>query len=707
MDIRNEVLSRVYITFFALCGFSLFIFARAVNISVFEGDKWSAKGDSLYLKYIPVQAERGNIIADSGELLASALPFFEIRFDPNSTGMKAVHFEREVDSLAYCLANYVDNSRNHEEWLSYLRYHRKKGTRNILIKKSATLSEKNEIQKFPLFSRGQYKGGLILDRKSKRQRPFSMLAHRTIGYVRDNAQPVGLEGFFDKDLAGSEGMRLVQRVGRDYIPVSDLDEIESVAGKDIRTTLNVNFQDIAQTELIRGLEKHDADFGCAVVMEVQTGAIKAIANVKNSETGFWENYNYAVGTAVEPGSTFKLASIMSLLEDKKIELDDLINIENGETTFFEEKMVDASHACKDIDTTTIRRAFELSSNVGIAKLVQHYYGTNNKAADFIARLKKMGLGEKTDITIIGEAQPYLKEAYSKKDNWSGISLPWMSIGYESTLTPLQLLTFYNGVANGGKMMKPYLVDQVEEFGVAVEKFRPEVLHPKMASTKTIQLVQDLLLGVVENGTAKKLKSNRVQFAGKTGTAQTNYSKIDRSSNTKYRASFAGYFPADNPKYSVIVMVENPKVLGFYGSQVAGPIFKGIAEGIYESEMDLHVALNQKGIPRRVSTKMKGKHVGSKDDFKEIFKNLNIPYTDNVADNKWVQLQPRRDSLNLYPKMFSEELVPNVIGMGLKDALHLLESRGLEVKTSGAGKVRLQSIKSGTPVRGQSIWLTLK
>ncbi len=707
MDIRNEVLSRVYIALFALCGFALFIFARAVNISVVEGEKWRDLGDKLYLEYRPVQAERGNIIADKGELLASALPYFELRFDPNSTGMKQADFQNNVDSLAFCLANYVDNSRSHAEWKDFLWYHRKKGTRNITLVKKASSAYAKEIQKFPLFRKGQFAGGLVVERKSERQRPFKMLANRTIGYVRDNAQPVGLEGYFDKVLSGSEGKRLMQRVKKEYIPVTDIAQIAPVAGKDIRTTLNVNFQDIAQTELVKGLKFHNADYGCAIVMEVQTGAIKAIANIDNKEGALWESYNHAVGTAVEPGSTFKLASIISLLEDRKIELSDLINIENGSTTFFNEEMIDATQACHKLDTTTIRRAFELSSNVGIAKLVQHYYGRDKKAGEFIGRLKKMGIGQKTGITILGEAQPYLKEAYSKKDNWSGISLPWMSIGYESTMTPLQMLTFYNAVANGGKMMKPFLVSQVEEFGKPVEVFKPTVLNDKIASARTIQLAQELLLAVVENGTASKLKSNRVQFAGKTGTAQTNYSRLDKSNSLKYRASFAGYFPADSPRYSIYVMVENPKVNGFYGSQVAGPIFKNIAEGIFESEMDLHVALNEKGIPRRVSTKMKGKQVGVRADFENIFEELNIPYRKETIENKWVQLHPEKEEMSFYPKIYSQELVPNVIGLGLRDALHLLENRGLKVQTRGLGKVRKQSLKAGTAVRGQTILLALR
>ena len=705
MDVKNEVLSRVYITLFALIAFAFFISIRTVNISVFEGERWRAKGDSLYLKYIPVQAERGNIIADNGELLASALPYFEIRFDPNSTGMKPDHFRLEVDSLAYCLANYVDASKTHAEWRDYLISQRKRGSRNINIRKKATLAEKKEIQKFPLFKRGQYKGGLIIERKSERQRPFGMLAHRTIGYVRENAQPVGLEGFFNEVLAGEEGKRLVQRIGKVNIPVNDLDEIEPVSGNDIRSTLNVNFQDIAQSELIKGLKKHDADFGCAVVMEVQTGSIKAITNIKNADDGFWESYNYAVGSSLEPGSTFKLASIMSLLEDRKVELEDLVNIENGEAYFFKEIMRDASPACKYLDTVSVRKAFELSSNVGIAKLVQQHYG--NKADQFIARLKKIGVGEKTGISIEGEGKPYLKTAYSKKENWSGISLPWMSLGYETTMTPLQMLTLYNGVANGGRMMRPKLVDQIEAFGKPVQKFKPEVLVNNMASDRTIQLVQELLLGVVENGTAKKLKSNRFQFAGKTGTAQANYARLDQGKKMKYRASFVGYFPADNPKYSIIVMVENPKVKGFYGGQVAGPIFKNIAEGIFESEMDLHLALNQKGYPRRASAKMKNRHVGNDHDFGKIFDVLDINYQKNPTGNNWVQLQPGKEALKMYPKIFSEELVPNVKGMGLRDALHLLESRGLKVEVQGIGKVKLQSIKSGTPVRKQTIKLTLK
>ena len=706
MDSKNEVLGRVYLIGLIVAIVAIAIFSRAAWINVVEGDRWVAKGDSLYVKHVPIQAERGNILADKGSLLASAQPFFDIRFDPNSTGMSDQDFFKAIDSLALCLATYVDITMTAEEHKLRLLRARQGGEHYMLIARGVSHQEMTRITNFPLFRKGQYKGGLIIERKSKRRRPFGILANRTIGYVRENAQPVGLEGYYDKALSGKEGTRLMKRAGKYYIPVGNLAEIPPVTGNDLRTTLNVNIQDIAETALINGIEKHNADYGCAVVMEVATGAIKAIANVKATENGYWESYNYAVGTAVEQGSTFKLASIMTLLEDRKVQLDDLVNIENGKTQFFEQEMVDASLACHELDTTTVRRVFELSSNVGIAKLIQQHYGRGTQAKQFIKGLRALGIGEVTGIGIEGEASPYIKEAFNEEDDWSGLSLPWMSIGYESMMTPLQMLTFYNGVANNGKIMKPYLVSSIESYGEVIEEYKPLVIKERMASPYTIQLAQDLLKGVVQNGTASKLQTEGFTFSGKTGTAQTNYSLAENSGALKYRASFCGYFPADNPKYSVIVLIENPKQAGIYGSQVAGPVFKKIAEEIFDSEMDLHEAMNEKQFVEMGTRGLRGKDIGAKEDFEKIVKQLKLPLAKS-GSNKWVALKARRDTVMLYPRVFSEELVPDVRGMGLRDATHILEERGLKIKRSGVGKVLHQSVRQGTPARGQTVYLKLK
>ncbi len=708
MNIKNEVLIRVYVVLFFVVLTGLILMVQTVKIGVIEGDKWSERGKSLYVEYKPVEAERGNILAEDGSLLATSLPFFEIRFDPNSTGMQAEDFDANIDSLAYCLATFVDNSYTVGGMRDHLITERDLGARNVLIKRNANYLEKEMMSKFPLFSKGQFKGGFIVSPRPERVHPFKQLGYRTIGYVKEGHNPVGLEGFFDETLAGEAGKQLMFRAPNNtWIPVNDLTEIEPRRGDDIVTTLDVNLQDITHEALLRGLKYHNADHGTAVLMEVETGAIKAISNIGKTDQGWFEIYNYAIGAATEPGSTYKLASILALLEDGYIDLEDSIDIEKGKTMFYEEEMLDASKTSFDLDTITVRMAFEISSNVGIAKLVQRYYGDPHKEAKFIKRLKDMRLNLPVNIEIKGEASPYVKEAHSEEDDWSGITLPWMSIGYEVTITPLQLLNLYNTVANNGVMMKPYLVSEIRHFDETIEQFKPTVVKRKIASKSTIKKAQELLLGVVERGTAYKLKTTNYQFAGKTGTAQINYRRFNlRQANLRYQASFAGYFPAENPKYSCIIVITNPRENGFYGGDVAGPVFREIADKCFATRIELHDALNKEAKPILANKKLPDFDAGLKQDLEKVLKNVNLKYN-SEAETKWAIIHAENDTLNLQNRNISDDVVPVVTGMGLRDALYILENRGLKVVVSGSGKVRNQSILAGTKIRGQTIRLTLR
>ena len=576
MDIKNEVLYRVYILLFGIIvPTALLLCYRTVYISYWEGEMWRDKGKADYIKYRPVEAERGNIMAEDGSLLATSIPFFDIYFDPNSKGMREEDFLENLDTLAQCIATTVDQRYTVGGYREHLLREKAAGNSFLLIKKKVSYSEKQRIEQFPLFNLGQMRGGFIAQKRSVRKRPFGLLAQRTIGYVREGAKPVGLEGYFDEILGGQAGKQLSIQVDEKqdiWKPIDDLTQVEPKSGDDILTTIDINLQDITEEALLRGLNYHDAEWGTAVLMEVETGAVRAIANLGRTSEGWWETFNHAVGSSIEPGSTFKLASIMALLEDGYVNLQDSIDIEKGTKEFYEETMVDASPYSFDIDTTTVKHAFEISSNVGISKLVDHYYGTKTKlnknegAARFIQRLKDFNLHLPTGIQIGGEANPYIKEAYSEDDQWSGISLPWMSTGYELRLTPLQLLQFYNAVANNGQMMKPYLVSEIQRFGETIEQFKPTVIKRRNASKKTIAQAQELLEAVVENGTAYKLKTDEYRFAGKTGTAQINYRKSSRRRRVGgYQASFVGYFPAEKPKYSCIVVVYKPRQNGIYGA----------------------------------------------------------------------------------------------------------------------------------------------
>lgn len=708
MDIKNEVLIRVYVVLVGVILFGVLLFAQTINISVRQGEKWRTIGESLYVDSIVIEAERGNILTEDGSLLATSLPFFEIRFDPNSTAMNPEDWNNNIDSLSVMLARYVNNAYTPGGMREELERARAEKERNYLIKRNATYIEKEMMSRFPLFNRGQMRGGFIVRPNPKRERPFKELAYRTVGYVRDGHLPVGLEGYYDKILRGADGKKLMFRApSNTYIPVEDLTAIEPKRGDDIVTSIDINLQDITHDALLRGLKYHQAKHGTAVLMEVKTGKIKAIANLGKTENdGYFEIYNYAVGASTEPGSTYKLATMMALLEDDYVDLDDSIDIEKGKYTFYEEEMLDSSPESFQSDTISIRRAFEISSNVGMGKLVQKYYG-DQKGGDekYVERLKDFNLHLPTNIEIHGEAAPYIKTPYSKEDDWSGISLPWMSIGYEVRITPLQLLTLYNAVANGGRMMKPYLVTEVRSFDQTVKTFKPKVIKRKIASEQTILKVQQLLEGVVETGTANKLKTNEYKFAGKTGTAQIDYRKFRAKANIKYQASFAGYFPAENPVYSCIVVVTEPKQNGIYGGEVAGPIFREIADKAFASRHELHKAINNYRRPVLAKNKLPDFDAGQQEDIVEVLNYLDLTY-ENEAESEWAIIRAETDTLSILNRSISDDVVPNVVGMGLRDAMYILENRELKVVVSGSGRVRKQSIIPGTPLKGQTIRLTL-
>lgn len=717
MDIKNEVLYRVYILLFGIVvPLAVLLLYRTIHISYVEGEKWREKSKNLYIDYRPVEAERGNILAEDGSLLATSIPFFDIFMDPNSTGMSEEDFMENLDSLAYCIAHYVDNTFTPGGFRQFLLEQREAGVRYLPIKRKVSYSEKRFIEQFPLFNLGRMRGGFIAQKRSERKRPFGLLAQRTIGYIRDGAKPVGLEGYFDEQLGGHPGKQLMIQVDRPndiWVPVNDLTQVEPQSGDDIITTLDINLQDITEEALLRAMNYHDAEWGTAVIMEVNTGAVRAIANLGRTSSGWWETYNHAIGSAVEPGSTFKLASIMALLEDGYVDLDDSVDIEKGETTFYDEDMVDASPYSAKLDTISVKHAFKISSNVGMAKLVTRHYGERNEmngnqgATAFIQQLRDFNLHLPTGIEIEGEANPYIKEAYNEEDQWSGVTLPWMSIGYEVRLTPLQLLTFYNAVANHGRMVKPFLVEEIQRFGETVQKFKPTILKQRIASPKTIDRAQELLEAVVEDGTAYKLKTDDYDFAGKTGTAQINYRRGSRGTRIGgYQASFVGYFPAINPVYSCIVVVNDPNRHGIYGSDVAGPVFREIADECFKTKLKLHQPLNRSPKPVLATGELPVRDAGFKSDMEKVLQYLNIPYWGSPEEDI-VILDIENDSLKLQRKsMAAEKVVPNVVNMGLRDALYVLENRGLRVEAQGVGRVVNQSIRPGTPIRGQSIRLDL-
>ena len=704
LNVKNEVLVRVYLVAGAVLITGVLIIGRLYQLTVVQAPVWEAKADSMFLKFVDVRADRGNILAEDGSLLATSLPFFDLYFDAKAEGLTDEVFENDIDSLSFLLSTYVDQQYTpgaYKEWLVALRASEPgtPGIRYVPIAKRVSYHKMLQIKEFPLFRLGRYRGGLIIEQKPKRERPYKIMAQRTIGYVREGALPVGLEGNFDNILGGSMGKQLMVRVPGDvYIPVNDLAEIEPKSGDDIITTLDVNLQDATETALLKALREHNADHGCAIVMEVKTGAVRAIANLGRTRDGWWETFNYAIGERVEPGSMFKLASFMALLEEGQIQdFDQQIPVYKGKVKFYNEELVDASHHYKD--SMSIREAFAKSSNVGTATMVQNYFG-NRRQAEFVKHLRKFGLHLPTDIEIEGEELPIIKDPTDPSSDWSGTTLPWMSIGYELMLSPMQLLTFYNAVANDGRMMKPYLVDRIEHFGSPVKQFRPTVVKRSIAKRNTIKKAKELLQGVVEEGTARNIKGGAVSLAGKTGTAQLNYHKYKTRTGIRYQAGFCGFFPVDNPVYSCIVVVSEPKQGGFHGSEVAAPVFREIADKCYSMKPEMHMPVNAGPKPRLAGGALPAFDAGSQEDMESAMQFLGLDFKQDTDPADWVVIKPEADTVEMLNRIIPEKTIPSVVGMGLKDAIYLLENRGCRVKVRGVGRVRRQSLAPGTKATGK-------
>lgn len=692
VNFRDNVLIRVYAVAVIVVIVAITIFFKAFMISTREGERWRKEADKRYIQNREVPGERGNILAEDGSLLATSIPYFEIRMDFGADGLSKEAFVKNLDSLAWCLTTYLTPEKSTiDEWRSYLWSHFQAHSRYELIAKDMTFQQLSVLKTFPIF-RGGRSNGFIAVRTNRREHPFKMLALRTLGYTKDDLK-VGLEGRFDKELSGGKENVPMIRIGNDvWVPLQDLTDIEPRNGDDLVTTLDVNMQDITQTALIRSCDAFQAEHGTAIVMEVKTGKIKAITNVSRTKEGWWEDYNYAVGVRVEPGSTFKLASMLALLEEKAVRLSDTVDIEGGKHKYSDVVLEDHERARKNL--MTVKEAFSASSNVGVSKLVYNYF--NDKRQKYIKHLQDFNLTIPTGIELEGEQPPNIKNADDA--TWSGITLPWMSVGYELEVTPLQLLTFYNAIANDGIMMKPYLVSEIRRYNETQKYFKPTIIKKQIASRDALAQARELLESVVElpGGTAYHLRTPQYRFAGKTGTAQLNYSKDKPGKHTGgYLGSFVGYFPADNPVYSCIVMVSKPKS-GHYGGVVAAPVFREIADKLISSNVALSEPLNQKGKPVPSPATLPD-DVGFKGDMLKMLQNVDLKHEIGGAkEDDWSALRAKNDTLNVATRnVGNRKQVPSVVGMGLKDALYLLENRGLRVSFSGYGKVIAQSLNPGS------------
>jgi cell division protein FtsI (penicillin-binding protein 3) len=679
-----------------MCLFGLAILAQIFRVTFIQGDFWRSRAQEQTVRPLDIEAVRGNIFAEDGSLLATSKPIYEVRWDPNVPYITDDRFNENIELLSKELADLFRD----KSWQAHKREltdARRSGSRYHLIRRNVDHNKLSQVRALPLFNAGRFKGGLRYLQKNKRSKPFQNLAARTIGYDRPDYH-VGLEGAYSIELSGVGGQRLMQKIaGGVWKPVSGGNDIEPKDGNDLVTSIDINIQDVAENALYTQLSKHNAESGCAVLMEVNTGEIKAIANLKRKEDGSYdETYNYAVGAASEPGSTFKLASIISLLEDGFVDISDSVDTEGGEKKFYDQTVRD-SHPGK-YGKLTIKKAFEISSNVAISSLVQQHYGAD--PAKFISNLRKMGLGKPLGLEIPGEGQPIIKDPSNK--SWSGITLPWMSFGYEVLMTPMQTLALYNAVANNGVMVKPKFIKSISKDGKPITEFETVVLNEKICSQSTLDQVKQMLEGVVEVGTAKNLKHADYAIAGKTGTALIAKGGSYKRKKT-YQASFVGYFPAEAPRYSCIVVVNSPSRAVYYGNVVAGPIFKEISDKVYSTQLEMHAELamdtTKSTVPSASIAQLK--------DVNSIYGHLNINTHTHDQDAEWVYAIPEADSVTLKERDFSQGFVPRVIGMAAADAIYLLENAGLKVELVGAGRIYKQSIIPGTRItNGRTIVIEL-
>ncbi len=614
---------------------ALAILGKLFSIQFVEGPELRERAQNEVVKEMSIKAERGNIYSADGKLLATSMPVYDLHFDPVT--VKEELFFNEVGALAQSLSNFP-GTRSAASWKNALIKARNQGNRYFSLASDLSYNDLQKVKEYPIFNAGRYSGGLIIEQENFRKMPLGKIAERTIGRERSSFA-TGLEGAYSSYLAGRDGKRLKQKISKGrWKPLNDLNEIEPINGYDLVSTIDSRMQDIAHHALLEMLEQQEADHGCAVVMEVKTGAIKAIANLGRTEKGtYFEKRNYAVWESTEPGSTFKLASVLALLEDGYADTNTPVDTENGIYEYRGSKIKDSNN--KGYGKTNLQVAFEKSSNVGIAKTVIDHY--EQQPERFIDRLYSIGLHQSLGVAIKGEGKPRIPKPADP--DWSGISLPWISFGYQVSFTPLQILSFYNAIANDGAMVKPRFLESIQEHGRPIEQIETEILNPAICSPSTLDKLQKLLRGVVTNGTAWRGANAVCQLAGKTGTCQLNYWKKETK---EYQASFAGYFPADQPQYSCIVVINKPR-RGYYGSTVAFPVFEKIAENIYRNtpqaapatEKPLYARLDQKGEIEIESGELKH--------------------------------------------------MPDLSGLNGPEAISLLENAGFKVKAEGLGKVAWQ------------------
>ncbi len=706
MDVKKDILWRVYLCFLCIIVLGVVVLGRAFYIQRVQGSYWKNMSDSLHLKYMPINAERGSIYSEDGNMLSTSIPVFDIYIDFGAAGLREKQGKRfydNIDSLSISLSGLLNEATagNYKKQLSAAY---KNEDRYFLLKRKISFEQYKQLRDFVLVREGRNKSGFIIDVRDSRVNPYVLLANRTIGLSRgDTSKNVGLERTYDSLLKGQTGQRLIRYMAGVYVPV-DGAEIEPENGKDIITTIDTYMQDVAENALMKMMVMNNSLHGTCIVMETATGKIKAIANLgKRPDGTYMEDYNYGIGKKTEPGSIFKLATLLSLLEDKHVDTNTIVDCEGGSKSFYGLRIRDSHLGYGNL---TVKEAFARSSNVAFAKLAEQYYSNNPKA--FYNHLHRLRLDTATGIDIVGQANPLIKKPGGKF--WGKTTLPYMAHGYEELLTPLHMLMVYNAVANNGRMMKPYLVNSVRKLGIDVKSFTPQTLVEKICSDETLGKLKACLLDVVENphGTAHSLKTDMYSFGGKTGTAVTALDNRGYNKGNKiYQSSFIGFFPADKPKYSIAVVIQNTNESRLaYGGVVSAPVFREVADKIYASNLSNHPFFNSANINDSSSYN----YYGLKNDISKILGVLKLPYLDFAAAGYWrsINMYDNKVILNAINNPLSQSAtMPRVVGLGLKDAIYMLENYGLKVTAGGRGKVIYQSLQEGTTFsKGQTINIQL-
>jgi cell division protein FtsI (penicillin-binding protein 3) len=658
---ESNILNKLYFISGCMFVFALMVVFKLAKIQFVEGESYRALAEKRTLKDVIIPANRGNVYSINGNLLATSVPKYDIRIDLLAASSR--DFETHIGGLCDSISNFYNNSS--QALQQRIRKARANKNRYFLLARNLGYSDYLNFRSFPLLNLGAFKGGLIVDQKTKRDYPLGAIAQRSIGYERMDddgfTTRVGIDGAFGKDyLRGVDGKRLKQSIGKgQWKPIDDFNQSEPQDGYDVYTTLDVNIQDIAHHALLEQLEIYKADHGTVVVMETETGEIRAISNLgKNASGKYYERLNYAIGESHEPGSTFKLMALAVALEDQKIDTTTLVDTKNGILSFYGKKVRDSKKG--GYGAISVGKAFEVSSNTGIVRAIHEAY--KKDPSSFVDGLYRMNLHDSLGLTIVGEGKSIIPDPRIKNNRWSGIALQWMAYGYGVSLTPLQTLTFYNAIANGGTMVKPRFIREVRAIDQTVKVFETEIINPQICKPETIKKLQALLKNVVEkpHGTGHRLYSENFSMAGKTGTCQKNYVNKEQ---LNYISTFSGYFPADSPKYSCIVVIHEPdKSVGYYGADVSGPVFKKIAQKIYSDVPTIATIDNL---------------------------NLKSKRVERAYEDYYEMAQSHKT------------IMPNLKGMPAMDAIAILENMGLNVTIIGRGIVRKQSVGSGQKVTSQT------